>query len=37
VIRDGYVIRVSLANIHTTGEDIERLWAALNRAAKNSL
>ncbi|MEV6671068.1 pyridoxal-dependent decarboxylase [Streptomyces sp. NPDC051162] len=36
VIRDGYVIRVSLANIHTTREDIERLWAALNRAAKSS-
>ncbi|RSS46778.1 pyridoxal-dependent decarboxylase [Streptomyces sp. WAC08241] len=34
VIRDGYVIRVSLANIHTTADDIERLWAALNHAAE---
>lgn len=34
VIRDGYVIRVSLANIHTTREDIERFWATLNRTAE---
>ncbi|MFI0980559.1 pyridoxal phosphate-dependent decarboxylase family protein [Streptomyces sp. NPDC021093] len=34
VIRDGYVIRVALANIHTTGDDIERLWTVLNRTAE---
>ncbi|GHC52265.1 pyridoxal-dependent decarboxylase [Streptomyces violaceochromogenes] len=36
VIRDGYVIRVSLANIHTTADDITRLWAALNRVAEKT-
>jgi aromatic-L-amino-acid decarboxylase len=35
VIRDGYVIRVSLANIHTTENDVDRLWTTLNLAAKN--
>lgn len=36
VIREGYVIRVSLANIHTTPEDITRLWAALNHVAEKA-
>ena len=33
VIREGYIIRVSLGNIHTTGDDVRRLWDVLNRAA----
>lgn len=36
VIRDGYVIRVSLANIHTVSNDIVRLWDVLNRAAEKA-
>lgn len=37
VIREGYVIRVSLANIHTTREDVARLWDLLNRTAEKCL
>lgn len=33
VLRDGYVLRVSIGNIQTTAEDIDRLWDTLNAAA----
>lgn len=33
VIDDGYVIRVSIGNIHTTRADVERLWRALREIA----
>ncbi|WP_370944283.1 aspartate aminotransferase family protein [Amycolatopsis sp. cg5] len=33
VIDDGYVIRVSIGNIHTTRADVERLWRTLQEIA----
>ncbi|MFE0028543.1 pyridoxal phosphate-dependent decarboxylase family protein [Amycolatopsis sp. NPDC059021] len=33
VLDDGYVIRVSIGNIHTTRADVERLWRALREIA----
>lgn len=33
VIADGYVIRVSIGNIHTTRADVERLWRCLTEIA----
>jgi aromatic-L-amino-acid decarboxylase len=29
IIRDGYVLRVSIGNIHTTKTDVERMWQLL--------
>jgi aromatic-L-amino-acid/L-tryptophan decarboxylase len=37
VIRDGFVIRVSIGNIHSTWSDVERLWAVLTRTAEKVL
>jgi aromatic-L-amino-acid decarboxylase len=34
VIDDGYVIRVSIGNIHTTRADVERLWRGLTEIAE---
>ncbi|SFJ86689.1 pyridoxal phosphate-dependent decarboxylase family protein [Thermoflavimicrobium dichotomicum] len=34
VIREGYIIRISIGNIHTTEEDIQRLWNTLQVLAK---
>ncbi|SMO52546.1 pyridoxal phosphate-dependent decarboxylase family protein [Melghirimyces algeriensis] len=33
VIRDGYVIRISIGNIHTTEDDIKQLWDTLQKLA----
>ncbi|OLF11287.1 pyridoxal phosphate-dependent decarboxylase family protein [Actinophytocola xanthii] len=33
VVEEGYVIRVSIGNIHTTHEDVERLWELLTAVA----
>jgi len=35
VIDDGYVIRVSIGNIHTTAADVERLWRQLTQTAED--
>jgi aromatic-L-amino-acid/L-tryptophan decarboxylase len=32
-LRDGYAIRVSIGNIRTTTEDVDKLWRALRKAA----
>jgi aromatic-L-amino-acid decarboxylase len=37
VIDDGYVIRVSIGNIHTTRADVERLWRCLTEIAGRRL
>jgi len=34
VLDDGFVIRVSIGNIHTTRADVERLWRRLTEIAK---
>ncbi|WP_226608105.1 pyridoxal phosphate-dependent decarboxylase family protein [Bacillus cereus] len=34
-IKDGYVIRISIGNIHTTAEDIENLWNLIQEVAKD--
>jgi aromatic-L-amino-acid/L-tryptophan decarboxylase len=37
LVREGYIIRVSVGNIHTTGEDVARLWAILTELAARQL
>ena len=37
VIREGFVIRVSIGNIHTVGADIEKLWDLLTDTAEKQL
>ncbi|MGJ9423276.1 pyridoxal phosphate-dependent decarboxylase family protein [Aeromicrobium sp. CF3.5] len=37
VLDDGYVIRVSIGNIRTTGPDVARLWTLLTRTAAEHL
>jgi aromatic-L-amino-acid/L-tryptophan decarboxylase len=37
VLGCGYVIRVSVGNVHTRGEDIDALWQELTAAANAAL
>ncbi|MCC9152679.1 PLP-dependent decarboxylase [Streptomyces parvulus] len=37
VLRDGYVLRLSIGNIRTVGEDVERVWRELDRIAAAEL
>lgn len=37
VIRDGYVLRLSIGNIRTVMDDVERVWHELNRIAEAEL
>ncbi|MGH3680955.1 MAG: hypothetical protein ACRDT2_11995, partial [Natronosporangium sp.] len=36
-IRDGYVIRASIGNVHTTRADVEHLWQVLTETARDRL
>lgn len=37
VVREGYVLRVSIGNVHTTRADVERVWDLLRRTAAEQL
>lgn len=37
VIREGYVIRLSIGNIHTTRSDVEHLWRVISEIAEKEL